>query len=84
MNTLVLAFNAMLRGIDPLSKARKVEERVVTSLELDYRRRNRKGIAVALDGEIHLLRTPISYEFHPNAIGVVSPNHETRTACNTT
>jgi diacylglycerol kinase family enzyme len=71
--TLGLAFNAMLRGIDPLSKAREVEDRVVTSLELNYAKRKRKRIAVALDGEIWLLRAPICYEFRAAAIKVAIP-----------
>lgn len=74
MATLALAFNAMLRGIDPLSKAREVEDRVITSLELNYAKRKRKRIAVALDGEICLLRAPIRYEFRAAAINVAFPS----------
>ena len=72
--TLGLAFNAMLRGIDPLSKAREVEDRVVTSLELNYAKRKRKRIEVALDGEICLLRAPICYEYRAAAFKVAFPS----------
>lgn len=74
LQTLGIAFNAILRGIDPLDKARQVENRLIDSVELSYARQRKKRILVALDGEIHRLRAPLKYEYRPAAFRVVRPD----------
>lgn len=73
LSTITLAFNAILRGIEPLSKTRQVENRILESVELNYARRKRKWIPVATDGEIHLLRAPLRYELRSDVLKVVRP-----------
>lgn len=72
MEMLWLAFNAMFRGIDPLQKAKQVENRMVESVEVDniYRKR---GLYVAVDGELTLQKTPLRYRYERDALLVVTP-----------
>lgn len=70
LETLQLAFNALLRGIDPLSRAKQVEERMLDSLELTYRHR-RRHIHVAVDGELLLLDAPLRYQYVCGAVRII-------------
>ena len=71
LDTIGIAFNALLRGIDPLAHNRQVENRILKTINLSYARRKKKRIHVALDGEIHALRAPLSYRYQPHALHVV-------------
>lgn len=68
-----LAFNAIIRGISPLQKAKQLESRIVEQIEIDNHHRKR-GIYVALDGELTLQKTPLQYSYVKDALRVVLPN----------
>lgn len=65
-----LVFNAVMRGIDPLQKARKVDSRMVESIEIDNHSR-KHSIYVALDGELTLQKTPLKYSYIKEGLSVV-------------
>ncbi|WP_020559774.1 diacylglycerol/lipid kinase family protein [Thiofilum flexile] len=67
-----LMFNIIVRGLDPLQKARKVDSRMLESVEIDNHYRKR-SIYVALDGELTLQNTPLKYHYIKNGLKVVIP-----------
>lgn len=67
---LKLSFNAIFRGVSPLAKAKQVENRMVDRITIDNHYR-KKGIYVALDGEIRLLQTPLIYRYERDVLKVV-------------
>ncbi len=68
-----LVFHALIRGVDPLKKARKIDSFMVEEIEIDNYH-TKRGIYVALDGEISLLTTPLNYHYASNALKVVLPS----------
>ncbi|EIJ36428.1 diacylglycerol/lipid kinase family protein [Thiothrix nivea] len=70
--TLKLAFNAMLRGIDPLSREGQVEHYTTDTVELYYRRKKRH-IHVAVDGELTLMQSPLRYRYAKDGLRVILP-----------
>ncbi|MAT51701.1 MAG: diacylglycerol kinase [Porticoccaceae bacterium] len=70
--TVKLAFNAMIRGIDPLTKSHHLESFITDNLALAYRRR-RSRIIVALDGELVRVRAPLHYRYINDGMRVVLP-----------
>lgn len=74
-DALKIAINAMLRGVDPLEKAEKVENSLLDSLQLDVIRKSRK-IHVAVDGELVVLESPLRYRYARNELAVVTPNSQ--------
>ncbi len=68
--TLKLALNAMIRGIDPLTREQQIRHYVTDALELYYRRKHRH-IHVALDGELMLLKGPLRYRYGRDALSVI-------------
>ncbi|MEZ5538252.1 MAG: diacylglycerol kinase family protein [Thiolinea sp.] len=77
LHTLRLAFNAIMRGIDPLDLDSPMTTRVVQTVELNHRRRKRRAY-VALDGELFLLRTPLRYCYAAGVLRVIkAPDRKT-------
>ncbi|CAA6804235.1 MAG: Diacylglycerol kinase catalytic region [uncultured Thiotrichaceae bacterium] len=70
-DTLKIAINAILRGIDPLDKAEKVENNVLDSLQLDFPQKSSK-LYVAADGELVKLESPLRYRYARNELAVVT------------
>lgn len=70
--TLKLAFNILMRGRDPLEQAQTLEDRVINTLVLDYRRK-RHRIHVAIDGELVFLKPPLHYRFAAGGLLVIIP-----------
>ncbi|MEZ5451408.1 MAG: diacylglycerol kinase family protein [Thiothrix sp.] len=70
--TLKLAFNAILRGIDPLSREGQVEHYTTDTVELYYKRKKRH-IHVAVDGELTLMQSPLRYRYAKDGLRVILP-----------
>ena len=75
LETLKIVMDGLFRGIDPLMRARQLENQVLEQIELGYRRPRRKVI-VAVDGELIKLGTPLRYRFAPQGLAVVTPPPE--------
>lgn len=68
----ILIMKSLFLGVDPWQKERRIETRLIDSIELNFRRQ-RSRINVALDGELVLLRAPLRYRFAPAEIMVAVP-----------
>lgn len=68
----ILIMKSLFLGVDPWQKERRIETRLIDSIELNFRR-HRSRINVALDGELVLLRAPLRYRFAPAEIMVAVP-----------
>ncbi|OQX00091.1 MAG: diacylglycerol kinase [Thiothrix lacustris] len=71
--TLKLVFNVLLWGRDPLKQAQALEDRMIGSLVLDYRRKRRR-IHVTVDGELVFLKPPLNYRFAAGELLVIIPD----------
>jgi hypothetical protein len=71
--TLKLAFNVLLWGRDSLEQGQTLENRVINSLVLDYRRK-RHRIHVTVDGELVFLKPPLNYRFAAGELLVIIPD----------
>lgn len=69
---LKLTLNAMFRGIDPLTRAKQVDNIMVKSITINNHKR-KKGLYVATDGEISIQPTPLRYRYEHDALKVVIP-----------
>jgi hypothetical protein len=75
IEAFILIMKSLFLGVDPLQKERRIETQVIDSIELNFRR-SRSRVNVALDGELVLLRAPLTYRFAPGEIMVALPGEE--------
>lgn len=72
LETLTLAFNIILRGIDPLSREGQLEHYMTDSVALYYTRK-KHHIHVTVDGELTLMQAPLLYRYAKDALRVILP-----------
>lgn len=72
-SVIKLVFSAMLMGIDPLTKAKLVDNAIIDEVEVTLRSR-KKSLTVAVDGELIKLRPPLQYRFKRDSLNVVVPD----------
>jgi diacylglycerol kinase family enzyme len=70
--TLKLAVNAILRGVDPLAREQQLQSDIRSSVELSFKRP--RTISVATDGELVRLRSPLNYRLVSEGIQLVKPS----------
>ncbi len=73
LESLKIAFKAIIRGVDPLERAREVENCLLDQLELGYHKARRR-VTVAVDGELVPLDAPLQYRYEPEALRVIAPS----------
>lgn len=66
-----IALNAFFRGIDPLDTWDNVENHIVQSIKLDFKRKKQKT-HIALDGEIMLMQSPLKYRYVPDKLKIIT------------
>ncbi len=71
-SAIKLAFSAMLMGIDPLSKAKMVDNAILDEINVTLRS-HKKWLTVAVDGELIKLKPPLHYRFERDSLNVVIP-----------
>jgi diacylglycerol kinase family enzyme len=72
---LVRALTAAARGYDASHETPGIESHLVETCVVEL---PLPSVRVALDGEIHRMRTPLRYRFAPRALRVVTPKPEDR------
>ncbi|WP_417542139.1 diacylglycerol/lipid kinase family protein [Methylophaga thalassica] len=72
-SAIKLIFSAMLMGIDPLKKAKLVDNAIIDEVKVTLRSR-KKWLTVAVDGELIKLKPPLHYRFKRDSLNVVVPD----------
>ncbi|MGD2119724.1 MAG: diacylglycerol kinase family protein [Chromatiales bacterium] len=73
VDTLRVAFNAIFRGIDPLTKQCQIDQQLVDAIEINPKRK--KAVQIAVDGEIIQMSPPLKFRYEPDLVRVVVPEH---------
>lgn len=73
LSALFIAIKAMFLGVDPLAKARDLDNTLLETIEVNLRG-HRHIVTVALDGELVKLHAPLHYQFHQQGLKVVIPS----------
>ncbi len=71
LDSLVIAFDAAFRGVDPLAREGQLEHRLVEAFDIGFRRDGPRWIAV--DGELVRMDTPLRFRYTADALRVVVP-----------
>lgn len=72
---LILAARSIL-GV--LKEAKDFDEFLVEDIVIETRKKKKKGLLVAFDGEIAAMSAPLKYRIRPGALKVIVPQAETR------